>query len=161
VSAKRLPVQAAPRLTEVEGIALRFGVWFTPQLEGLPDGARCMVTAGALCDSLRAVKARQQLLRLNLGHKGEWLATSADPCLSVFIAGDALRIRIRGDKSGGRAALAGIRRSPFQDLSVGLEDCNAVRFTGGVVPLYAILNATLTEISLVPRGACPGCKLLF
>jgi hypothetical protein len=151
-----------PRPAALEGVALRFGVWFSPGVtaDHLPQNPRVLVRRGALTASLARIKARQELCRLNVTHGGEWLLTSADPCLELFVRGDELRVRVRGNSAAGRKAVRLLSLLDRRDLSIGLDVRRFWATEGADPPLMVVTRARLREISVVPAGACPGCRLL-
>lgn len=177
-TARRPPVRAERRSVEakagprrpdkVEGTALRFVEWFTPEINagdeyGFKTGSRVLVKPYALNASLLAIEFRRQLVALTLGHGGDWLLSSGpdNDCFEVFVKGDSLRVRIRGSTRAGRRALAAIRRSGDRELSVGLGDLSCLKYPGPTGPLFVITEARLQEIAVVPAGACPRCRLFF
>jgi hypothetical protein len=113
---------------------------------------------GCLDRWLRRFADGRASFAFNSGHKGVTLATSRDGCLRLRVLGNGLFLTVTGRNPAGKGAiLCATRGTRWRGLSLGLtvESAHAVNER-----TFIVLRARLKEISLVPDGAIPECRLL-
>jgi hypothetical protein len=144
---------------ELTGTATRFGVFFVP---ADPAGTRVMLLPGCLDKSLARIAAGRDEFVFNAGHSGVVLATSRDRCLRLWTRGDELLFRLSGHNDAGRVAIrAVVTGTRHRHLSIGLRRGTSIKLRHAAVPTIALIEAEISEISLLSRGAIPGCRLVF
>jgi hypothetical protein len=142
------------------GCALVFDTWMTPSevSNGPGRNTRVIHRAGSLDVSLALIKAGQGEVQLKIDHDNpaDWASTK-DGSLSVWIEGNQLRFRVGPETATGRLAI-GLARSltEHREASTLIYSAGHYLCELGIIPLMTITTGVLTEINLVPRGACPG-----
>jgi hypothetical protein len=147
----------ARRPRVLHGTALGFGVWTTASCEMFPDASRVLFAPGCLDRSLRRIAARRDHCDLVWGHGGVVLASTRDGCLDLFTVGNHLHLALHGKRLAGRMGIAAVVAGGRHGLSVGGQ---GRRLEGNPIAVV-VVEATLSEIALCERPACPGCTMLF
>ncbi|CAN5423281.1 hypothetical protein BH11PLA2_BH11PLA2_43940 [soil metagenome] len=165
---KAAPIPAIATKRRLKGCCTRFGVAFTP-ITGMQDGSvvtdrQYQLLAGSLNESLAAIAAGRHRVTLRFAHdlhQSAELCSTADGTLKVYIRGDELRFRVSDTTRAGRRAIRAVRGlSHYREASVGLDNINSLlRPNADGTKTTMVLKATLSEISLVERGAVPGSRV--
>lgn len=143
---------------EVRGVALRFDQWFGPQCESIP-GVQVKVRVGALDRCLEKVSAGKHTIRLHFDHNtGLETIDTTNSAFRVWVDDNELHFAVRPITTGGRIICNVCREfSTHRQASVGLTWLGFQHQKGEAdLPRYVLNECMLTEISLVPVGACNG-----
>jgi hypothetical protein len=155
-AAQRRPA-ARRRLVALEGTAVTLGRWFVPgELMNCPpewEGKRFAYTVTAFDRQLARLAAGRSSFCLNIGHDGPALMESKENShWSLWKAGDQLRFRLEGNDLGSRVILRAIQAQADRCFSLGTLFLDLHETKAGII----VSRARIYEISIVPRGACPG-----
>jgi hypothetical protein len=149
-------------------VATRFETWHFPNVTAGPAAAggarlRVFIRPDALDHSLARIASGRATFALYHNHQddGPPLVTSAAGCLTLRHLGDRLELHVRANNAAGRKALAALWVLPDRELSVGLRKVHGIGERVGDQAFMMVTSAVLEEISIVPRGAVPRCRLRF
>jgi hypothetical protein len=163
-SANRTKVRR-PRPIEdgyIRGLATRFRVWHSPRAhgeEGAPLLARVALAKGALDRFFARLDRGTVSVGLWFQHfDGSETASTRDGSLRVEKTEKGVWFEVRPTTADGRLAIRCARRlRTCRSVSIGyVADDFELNEFGASGPQMLITRASLTEISLVESGACPG-----
>ncbi len=138
------------------GAAILFDIWHRPQFKDPRDAGReIMIRRTALDDFFRRLKAGTATVKLLMNHNWDFsLCSTADGSLKLWRTEFALMFRVESQTQAGRGAILAARSATdARQVSAASEITKSVGWEGRSV---TVLELDLKELSILPRGACPG-----
>lgn len=156
----------------MRGLAAKTGVWFT----GIPFDKtpsvkyRVMWCEGCFDDFFRRLKSGKpdrfgdrERVGLWLAHESDSeLCSTEDGSLRVWLSAEGeIRFRVDPSNGYGRRAIGLARRmTRYRQVSLGVHFLDRNTSKGHDCNVMSVFEASIYEISLVPRGAFPGTYLV-